>query len=106
MSETIVPQVKLLIAYDILPGRREEYYEFIVNEFVPAAQAMGLYMHEAWHTAYGDYPARLAELVAEDVATLYEALDSEEWNRLEARLKSYTSGYSVKVVRFKRGFQF
>ncbi len=106
MSDIIIPQVKLLIAYDVLPGVQEEYYQFIVNELVPVAQSMGLYMREAWHTVYGDYPARLAEFVAEDMATLQGILDSEVWERLETKLRSFTTSYSVKVVRFKRGFQF
>ncbi|GAB4447539.1 MAG: hypothetical protein Kow00120_17670 [Anaerolineae bacterium] len=106
MSDTILPQVKLLISYDVLPGVQEAYYEFLVGELVPAAQHMGLYMREAWHTAFGDYPSRLAEFVAEDMATLQDILDSEEWRRLEVRFRSFTTDYSIKVVRFKRGFQF
>ena len=106
MSDMIAPQVKLLIAYELLPGVGEEYYQFLVGEFVPRAQQMGLYMHEAWHTAYGDYPSRLAEFVAEDLATLQMILDSEEWQQLEEALRAYTASFSTKVVRYKKGFQF
>ena len=106
MSDTIIPQIKLLIAYDVLPGVQESYHRFILGEFVPTAESLGLYMREAWHTAYGDYPSRLSTLVAEDLETLLTILDSEEWHSLEETLKSYTTNYSTKVVRFRHRFQF
>ncbi len=104
--DSIVPQVKLLISYDIRPGEQDTFYQFVVSEFVPTAQEMGLYMVEAWHTAYGDYPLRLNGFVAENLETLQEVLDSDTWKDLEARLLQYVTGYSRKIVRYREGFQF
>ena len=104
--EIIIPRYKLIVCYDVLPASRDTYYQFILGELVPSAQQMGLYMTEAWHTAYGEYPLRMASFVAEDLDTVREALGSQEWRELEARFLTYVDNYSRKLVPFREGFQF
>jgi len=48
--------VKLLMTWDILPGQAQEYFEFIVREFLPGMQKLGVEPTDAWYTAYGDSP--------------------------------------------------
>ena len=40
--------VKLLMTWDILPGREQEYFEFVVRELVPGIQRIGIQPTEAW----------------------------------------------------------
>lgn len=56
------PEYKLLITYDILPGKQDSYYRYVLGEFVPTLRNMGVHMTSAWHTAYGKYPARCSNL--------------------------------------------
>lgn len=101
------PRVKLLLTYDIRPGRVERYYQFMLGEFVPGAQALGLQMSGAWHTAYGNYPARLVEFVAADADQVNETLATPEWERLENELSGYVTQYTRKIVRLRDNvFQF
>ena len=44
-------RVKLLLAYDPIPDKREAYFNYVLGEFVPALEHLGLTMSEAWHTA-------------------------------------------------------
>ena len=107
MSEVhIVPRFKLLLSYDIDPNETESYYQFVLGEFVPAVQAMGLYMLEAWHTAYGPYPIRLIGFVAEDIETIHDALSSKAYRSLEDKLLGYITNYKRSIVPFREGFQF
>ena len=108
MSEErhIVPRFKLLLSYDITTNEMDSYYQFAMGELVPALQAMGLYMLEAWHTAYGPYPIRLIGFVSEDVETIYDALDSDTFRRLESKFQEFIANYSRRVVDFREGFQF
>jgi hypothetical protein len=78
----------------------------VLKEFVPTLQSMELYMVAVWQTAYGDYPSRQVDFVAENLDTIRDVLNSERWHALEARLKSYTLHYSCRVVRYRNGFQF
>ncbi len=106
MSEFFVPKIKMIVTYDIQPAALEPYQQFVVAELVPGMQEMGLYMIEAWHTAYGQYPLRQAGFVAEDMGTLQDALASSQWSELEARFLTFIRNYNYKIVRFRDGFQF
>jgi hypothetical protein len=83
----------------------EEYRQFVMGEFLPQVQRMGLAVTEVWHTAYGDYPDRLTELVSRDEDTMQRILSSEEWEKLETQLQAYVNGFERKVVAYRPGFQ-
>jgi hypothetical protein len=67
---------------------------------------MGLKMSEAWHTAYGDYPLRLAGFIANDRRTMDEVLASAAFVDLESRLQEFVANYSRRIVPFFGRFQF
>jgi hypothetical protein len=96
---------KLLITYDVNEGTVEEYRQFVTGEFLPAVQKMGLAVTEVWHTAYGDYPDRMTELVSRDKETMQQILNSEEWDNLESQLRHFVSDFNRKVVPYRPGFQ-
>jgi hypothetical protein len=100
------PRVKLLMSYDILPETQQTYYEFVLREFIPKVQEMGLAIAEAWHTAYGDYPMRMTGFVAPDMETMQQVLHSEEWDQLNQQIEPFVTNLQYKVVRFREGFQF
>lgn len=105
-SIRIIPRYKLLIAYDIRSESYERYQNYILREFVPGLQELGIYMLGAWHTAYGEYPSRQIEFVLENLAIMRRALADERWLELESTLKDYTYHYERRLVRFRQGFQF
>jgi hypothetical protein len=106
MTTTITPRYKLLVTYDIKPNEDSPYFQFVLNIFVPRLQQMGLYMWRAYHTAYGDYPVRQLEFLAEDLDTVHKAIDSDEYTELTERLNDYVVNYATKLVAFRDGFQF
>ncbi|MFX0145699.1 MAG: hypothetical protein ACFE9C_16660 [Candidatus Hodarchaeota archaeon] len=97
--------VKLLMTWDMVPGREQEYFEFLVREFVPGMQRLGIQPTEAWYTTYGEAPQMLTGFVAEEMDTMREALDTEEWSELSNRLFEFVINFSAKVVRATGGFQ-
>lgn len=97
--------VKLLLTWDIKPGRDQEYFEFIVREFAPGLTRLGLTPTEAWFAVYGNCPQILMEGVADDVAALRRILTHEEWAELHGKLMEYVDNYQQKVVRASAGFQ-
>jgi hypothetical protein len=107
MSKASAHPVRFLLTYDIRPDIQDRYFQFMLGEMVPALQQMGLAMNGAWHTAYGNYPMRLVEFIAEDRDTLERVLDSTQWEQLEARLQSFVLNYSRKTVPLRENyFQF
>ena len=97
--------LKLLITYNVKDDVSEEYRQFVLGEFLPEVQKMGLAVTEVWLTAYGDYPERQTELVSRDEDTMWRILNSTEWNQLEGRLKEYVNDFMRKVVPYQPGFQ-
>jgi hypothetical protein len=97
--------VKLLLTYDVNQETLQEYYQFVMGQYVPALQSMGLQMSEAWHTAYGDHPNRLIGFVCSDQQTMNQLLDSDLWLDLNNELEKFVSDLEYKVVPYRGGFQ-
>ena len=98
--------VKVLMTWDIAGDRDQEYFEFIIGEFIPGVQRMGLQPAEAWATIYGSYPQIQVGLLAPDVLQARLILDSNDWVTLQDRLFGYVKNFSYKVVPARSGFQF
>jgi hypothetical protein len=98
--------VKVLMTWDIAAERDQEYFEFVIGEFVPGVQRMGLQPAEAWATVYGSYPQIQVGLLATDLEQARRVLNSEEWSALQDRLFGYVKNFSYKVVPARGGFQF
>ena len=97
--------LKLLMTWDMVPGREQEYFEFLVREFVPGLQRLGVQPTEAWYTTYGEGPQMLAGFVAENHEVMQEALETDDWESLKAKLFDYVTNFNSKVVRASGGFQ-
>ena len=97
--------IKLLLTWDIKPGRDQEYFEFMVREFAPGVQRLGITPTEAWFAVYGDCPQIMMEGVAEDVPTMQHILTSSEGAALHQQLLDYVDNYKQKLVRANTGFQ-
>ena len=97
--------VKVLMTWDIVPGREQEYFEFVVREFVPGMQRIGIQPTEAWFTQYGEQPQILTGGTTDNLAAMREALTSSEWEQLHDQLQDYVTNFSMKVVKASGGFQ-
>ncbi len=96
---------KLLLSYELDTEAMQEYYRFVMGQYVPAMQSMGWQMSEAWHTAYGNAPNRLLGFVCTDRQDVNELLDNEQWTSLNEQLQKYVSEFDFKVFPYKGGFQ-
>lgn len=100
--------VKLLMNWDIKPGRDQEYFEFVVREWVPGIQRLGLRPTEAWYTVYSrdkDAPQIMTAGIANDMDTMQSILSSEDWANLYEKLQEYVQNYHQKIVHVTGGFQ-
>jgi len=97
--------VKLLMTWNIIPGREQDYFEYVVREFIPNIQKLGLEPTDAWITVYGDHPQILAGAKAGSGAILQDILLSDEWEQITTRLRDYVSDLEYKSVTPRNGFQ-
>jgi len=98
--------VKLLMSWDISPEHEQEYFEFVVREFIPGVQRMGFELSDAWATVFGAQPQILVGAVAPTPARAREIMGSNEWKSLQNQLMDYVHNYQDKIVDVRTGFQF
>jgi hypothetical protein len=97
---------KVIMTWDIAAERDQEYFEFIIGEFVPGVQGLGLQPAEAWATIYGSYPQIQVGLLAIDDLQARRIMQSDNWFMLQDRLFHYVKNFSYKIVPARNGFQF
>jgi len=94
------------MTWDILPGQEQEYFEFVVREFIPGLQHLGLEPTDAWFTMYGaDQPQILVGGEMSNMKDIEHILDSVEWQILIDKLMEYVEDFATKIVPSRKGFQ-
>ncbi|HRN51628.1 MAG TPA: hypothetical protein PLC52_10740 [Anaerolineales bacterium] len=97
--------IKLLMTWDIQPGREEDYFEFHIRKFVPALEGLGVALSEAWLTVYGEQPRLLAEAVMPSMDNARQVLDSNAWQDLGVQMQELVDNFDYKLVPARGGFQ-
>ncbi len=79
--------VKLLMCWDIKAGLDQDYFEFMVREWLPGVNSLGIQTTWAWYTIYSlnDTPQIMAEAIADDLPTMRSVLKSSDWSDLQER---------------------
>ncbi|MEL7643891.1 MAG: hypothetical protein AAGU25_07260 [bacterium] len=98
--------VKLIISWDIVQDREQEYFEFLIREFLPGMQKLGFELSDAWATVFGNEPQILVGAVLPSLEQANDLLASSDWISLHNRLLDYVENYSQKLVSARGGFQF
>lgn len=98
--------IKVIMSWDIVEGREQEYFEFVVRNFMPGVQKLGMTLSDAWVTIYGEHPQILVGAVVPGLEKAREIIKSEEWFQLNNRLLDFVSHYELKLAPLEGGFQF
>ena len=98
-------KIKLLMQWDIRPGREGQYFEFIVREFGPAVKQMGMQIVDVWYTLYGNAPQMMVAGVTQDKRALLQIMASQEWEDLLSKLLKYVHNFQTKVAPNRGNFQ-
>jgi hypothetical protein len=98
--------VKLIMTWDIIPEREQEYFEFVVREFIPGVQRLGFLVEDAWATVYGNQPQIQVGAAYDSLQGAKKLLQTSEWISLQNKLFDYVKNYQQKLVPTHSGFQF
>lgn len=91
--------------WNVRPETESEYFEFLVHEFIPGMNRLGITDFQVWYTAYGECEQKLASGVAPTIEHMQFALDSPDWKKMLEKLQGYVNDFSQKVVPATQGFQ-
>lgn len=97
---------KLIMTWDIAPDKEQEYFEFVVREFIPGVQRMGFDVSDAWVTVYGNQPQVMVGATLATTSKVKQVLRSSDWKSLNNQLLDFVKNYSQKIVEARGGFQF
>lgn len=97
--------VKLLMTWDILPDKEQEYFDFVISDFLPEIKQLGISPVDAWYTMYGDQPQIMVTAKTQSQASLNVVMASKEWLLLLENLSKYVENFSYKVISAQTGFQ-
>jgi len=98
--------VKVIMSWDIVEGREQEYFEFVVRSFMPGVQKLGMALSDAWVTIYGEHPQIQVGAVVPGLQKAQTIITSEEWYQLNNQLLDYVENYELKLAPLEGGFQF
>ena len=96
---------KLVMRWNVRPETESEYFEFLVHEFIPGMNRLGITDFQVWYTAYGDCEQKLASGIAPSKEHMDFALNNDEWTKLHDKLQHFVADFSQKVIPATRGFQ-
>ena len=97
-------EVKLVQAWDVLPGEQEAYNRFMREIYLPQMEAIGLAVNSGWHLMIGSGPQLFSEALALDLASLSKALSDERYLRLIMRMEDLVTHYESRVLIRYRTF--
>lgn len=101
----ITPTHRLMLIYDIKQQLQNEYYEYILRDFIPNLQRMNVYMLYAWQVISENHPERQIEFVCESGGIMKDVISSEAYHQAEEKLKEYTTNFRRKIVIFENRCQ-
>jgi len=98
--------VKLIMTWDILPNHEQEYFDFLVREFVPSLNRLGFELSDAWATIYGDQPQVQISALLPNESEAEQRMAKPEWMELKEKLQQCIQNLECKLVPARQGFQF
>lgn len=96
---------KLVMRWDIRPETESEYFEFLVHEFIPGLNKLGIMDIQVWYTQFGDCEKKLASGISPSMEKMKAALNSDEFEVLLNKLQQFVENFSQKVISATGGFQ-
>jgi len=91
--------------WDIRPETDSEYFEFLVHEFIPGLNKLGIIEIQVWFTQFGECEQKMASGITQSISDMKTAMRSEEWKMLIDKLNGFVNNFSQKVINATGGFQ-
>lgn len=99
-------QFKLIMNWDIRQNLEQEYFDFLIRQFIPKMNRMGFELSDAWATVYGDQPQVMVCALLPDEYEAERRMAKPEWLELLEKLQDYVENFESKLIPARTGFQF
>ncbi|MCG8620093.1 MAG: hypothetical protein MI802_28060 [Desulfobacterales bacterium] len=86
--------------WDIRRGKKKEYDDFIVNEYFPLMEEVGIQVAGEWEVLIGDGPGFICEGRVTDYDNLIRNLQSKKFFDAKQLLRQYATNYRSRILTF------
>ena len=92
--------------YDLLPGIKKEYADFIINEHLPTLQKIDyVEVTGGWNVVLGGISEIIAEFTFRDPIDIGRLLNNEDFRRITTKLRSkFVTNYASRILRTTERF--
>jgi len=91
--------VKFNQMWDLI-GDKKEYGRFVINEFYPLLEELGISVAREWEVLIGDGPSILCEGRAKDINNIIGNLQSKRFQEAKQKLKEFVENYESRILIF------
>jgi DNA repair exonuclease SbcCD ATPase subunit len=90
--------VKLNHYWSVIPGRDEAYVKFVINQFIPGVNSLGLHTVAVWSVLIGAYSEIVLENASSDLEIIEKALKNKQYKFLKQDLFKFVKNYQTKIL--------
>lgn len=90
--------VKLNHYWSIIPGKDDEYMKFIINNFIPCVNDLGMHTVAIWSVLIGTYSEIVFETASGDLEVIEKGLKDKNYKSSKQKLGSFVYDYKTKVL--------
>lgn len=90
--------VKLNHYYTIIPDKITAYEKFMIKEFIPGINRLGIHVVAGWTMLAGAYSEIFLETVGNDLELVEKALRNPKYKDLRIKLFNFVKNYQTKVL--------
>ena len=83
-----------------LVGDKKGYGRFVIDEFYPLLEELGITVAREWEVFIGDGPSIICEGRAKDINNLIGNLQSDKFQEAKQKLKQFVENYESRILTF------
>mgnify|MGYP001405847974 CR=1 FL=1 len=93
--------LKVLISYDMLPGKEQECQEYFVNILAPGLAKIGFRISDVLYTMWGESPQILSGGLVDDMPEAQKIFLSSPWTKLVDGITPLTENFRVRFLQME-----
>ena len=90
--------VKFNQYWRIISERRDEYGKFIIKDFIPGMNSLGIHVVAGWSVLIGSYSEMVLESMCNDLDLIEKGLKDPKFKELSSDLLHYVKSYKTKIL--------
>jgi hypothetical protein len=84
--------------WTIISDKREAYGKYIIKEFIPGLNSLGIHIVAGWTVLVGGYSEIFIEGMSSDLELIEKALRHKKFNKFKDELLNYVKSYKTKIL--------